>query len=499
MFPKNARSGASLALLCLCCAAGVARAEGEETHLNLDLTVEQDYDSNVFARENDPIGSAVTIVRPSIGLESYGTLGHALLTGWLSSHTYWSESELNGVDRGVAVDVDRTILPRIALFGNGSYQRVAPRGEVRGPNIVTVGGSPGAPGEPVVSPGQLIAGATPNVDLGQAEIGARYSLSPRSRLSLSGGPYSVDYLERSQPFSQFRDQSGWFTRLSLLRNWSAVDSLRVTLGANGSTLDDFSNTGVLHSGTTNSDQQNLTFGWERHWNELWTTGVSIGVRRLVSQTKDASRRITFAELDPNAPGGPAIVGVVGVVPTDFDSVGPGIIGGFSIERVMPRGGIALSYQRETRTTSSLFAADVNVDTVTASYIHRLSSRATLTFLGSFEHYESVDESPQIFPATYIPGSFNPITGPDFVCAEGTLVTQGSGDDKGGQCEVTGSQTLTSNNWFASARLDWQLRKRLSTYAIFRYEDRIGDDLLFGNDYSRFTVGVGLTYAYDLGL
>jgi hypothetical protein len=498
LFPKNARSGASLALalLSLCCAAAVARAEGEETHLNLDLTVEQDYDSNVFTRERDEIGSAVTIVRPSIGLESYGTLGHALLTGWLSSHTYWSESELNGVDRGVAADIDRTILPRIALFGSGSYQRIAPHNEVRGPDIVTISGAPGAPGEPVVSPGELVSGAVPNLDLGQAEIGARYALSPRSRLSLSGGPYSLDYLEGSQPFSQFRDQSGWFTRLSLLRNLSQIDSLRATLGASSAPLDDFSNTGLIHSGTTDSDQQNLSLGWERHWNELWTTSLTIGVRRLESATTGASRPITFAEFDP---GAGAIVGVTRFVPTDFDSVGPGIIGGFTIERVMPRGGLALSYQRETRTTSSLFASDVNVDTITASYIHKLSARATLSLLGSYEHYESIEESPQVLPATYLPGSFNPITGPEFACADGTLMISGSGASKGGQCEVKSRRTLSSNSWFASARLDWQLRKRLSTYAIVRYENRYGDDLLFGNDYDRFTVGVGFNYAYDLGL
>ena len=63
MSRKNGRSGASLALVAfLCCAAPVARA-GETTQITTDLTVENDYDSNVLYQEHNPHGSAVTIVQ----------------------------------------------------------------------------------------------------------------------------------------------------------------------------------------------------------------------------------------------------------------------------------------------------------------------------------------------------------------------------------------------------------------------------------------------------
>ena len=78
MFPKNARSGASLAavavLCCVGCAAFAARA-GEINELHTALTVEQDYDSNIFFTDKDPTGSGITIIRPALSYENHGTLG----------------------------------------------------------------------------------------------------------------------------------------------------------------------------------------------------------------------------------------------------------------------------------------------------------------------------------------------------------------------------------------------------------------------------------------
>ena len=56
------------------------------------------------------------------------------------------------------------------------------------------------------------------------------------------------------------------------------------------------------------------------------------------------------------------------VPVDFDDTGPGVVGEISVTRVLPRGQFALSYSRETRTTSSLFASDVNVDTYSLGWV-----------------------------------------------------------------------------------------------------------------------------------
>ena len=50
-----------------------------------------------------------------------------------------------------------------------------------------------------------------------------------------------------------------------------------------------------------------------------------------------------------------------------------------------------------------------------------------------------------------------------------------------------------------ARVDWQLRKRLSTFVVLRYGDRNGDEQLFGQNYNKYNVGVGFRYDYSLGL
>jgi hypothetical protein len=510
---NSAPSGTSLATVALlCCVAFWARA-GEKTEVRADLLVEQDYDSNIFAEETNPQGSPVTIVRPGLHLENTGTLGHARLDGWLSSHTFWDESKLSGVDRGVAGDLDRTILPRLSIFGNGSYMRLAAHAEIRGADVVTFPSTPGVPSEPVISPGQLIEGNVPNVDLAQGQFGARYMLSPLSRLSVSGGPFSVDYLANEIGRTDLRDRAGWFGQVELEQNLTALDSLTVDLGANSTGLDNAVLAQVpiadpfdphvtdVNVGKVTSDQLSLSVGWSRMWSELWKTSISLGGRRLHTHTRGASEPVTqvsLATFGGRPPDSLGLAGYTDFVPLTFDDTGPLMIGEVTIERSLPRGRAFLSYSRETRTTSSLAASDVNVDTASATYVHHLSARATLTLFGSYEHYESANKNPSYAPATYVPNSFNPITGPEFSCDTGSLIEYGSGPGKSGQCKTAHQQSLVSDSWNASARLDWQLRKRLSTFVVLRYVDRSGDVQLFGNPYNKFNVGIGFRYDYGFG-
>lgn len=189
---------------------------------------------------------------------------------------------------------------------------------------------------------------------------------------------------------------------------------------------------------------------------------------------------------------------VDFVPADFSDTGPGVVGELSIQRLLPRGTAGLSYTRETRTSSSLFASDVNVDTFALAYIHHLAPRVTFTLRGSYEHYESANDNALLLPAAYVPGSFNPITGPEFVCSSGSLIKTGQGINTTGQCQNTNRSALRSDSWSGVARIDWQLYRRLSTFATLRYQDRNGDVLLFGQNYDRFFVSIGFHYDYALG-
>ncbi|HTO06347.1 MAG TPA: hypothetical protein VMR86_04755 [Myxococcota bacterium] len=513
MFRKNDRSGASaaLALAALACLASAARA-GETVELRPQIIVEQDYDSNIFSIPNsDPAakGSPVTIVRPSLNLESTGTLGRWYLDGWLSSHTYWDESDLDGVDRGMSGGFDRTVLPRLSLFGDGSYMRIAPHAEIRAPSEVGFVTEPGTPTEPVISPGQLIEGAVPNADLAQGQFGGRYQLTPLDKLQLSGGPFSVDYLAHEIGRADLRDRDGWFTRLVLQHDLSYLDTISFELSANSTNVADAvladvpvqdpfdPHTVGVNTGRDISNQQSFSIGWDRTWSELWTTHIEIGVRRLESLTKGAQRQVT--RVGPPVGGSSDAFPFHDFLATDFDSVGPGVVGQILVRRALPRGRVQFAYQRETRTTSSLFSSDVDVDTVSLAYIHNLSQRATLSLTGLYEHYESVNDSPVAVGAQYIANSFNPVTGPSFSCPTGGRLTLfGSGANKAGQCQFNARSTLQSDAYYAEARLDWQLRKRLATFVTLRFTDRTGDVQLFGPPYNKFTVGVGFSWDYAFG-
>ena len=507
MFPKNVPSGAKLAaFVLLCCAAFAARA-GEKTELRTQVTVEQGYDTNIFYTTDDPTGSATTIIRPTLNFENTGTLGYAKLYGYLSDHIYWAESKLSGIDRGIGGDLSRRILPRTTLFGNGSYQRFASHLEIRGGDIVTTTpGQGGVPGQSIIQPGELIEGATPDVDLAQGVFGVRQELSPRTELEVSGGPFSLDYLEDNQGLNSLRDRSGWFGGVTATHLLTPIDHMTLSLSANSTDLSDAvggtffvadpgdPHTVNINTGETRSDLQSLSLGWTRNWTELWSTNIAVGGRRLHTRTVNALRPLTRISLTSAG-----VVPFVDFVPVDFSDTGPGVIGEISIRRVLPRGEVALSYSRETRTTSSLFASDVDVDTVTLGWVHRLNSLLTFTLRGSWEHNESVNNNTQFFPAQYEQGSFNPITGPQYSCPIGFLVTSGSSLNKTGQCRISERSALHSDDWNAEARLDWQLRKRLSTFVFLRYWDRNGDEQLYGPDYNKYNVGIGFRYDYSLGL
>ena len=506
MFPKNVRSGASLAaFVLLCCAAFAARA-GEKTDVTTSISVEQQYDSNIFYTTSDKTGSGITVIRPSLNIENSGSLGYGRLYGFLSDHMFWSESKLSGIDRGFGGDLSRRIFPRTTIFGNGSYQRFASHLDIRSAGIVTTTpGQPGVPGETIVQPGELIEGANPALNLAQGVFGVRQQLTPRTDLQVSGGPFSIDYLQDNQGLNSLRDRWGWFGGATLSHVLTPIDQLSFSLNANATDLSDTVgaivpvndprdfHTAELNTGETRSDLQSLSISWTRSWTELWRTSVAVGGRRLHTETIDAMRPLTRVAVTS---GG--VVPFVDFVPEDFSDTGPGVIGELSIERILPRGNVSLSYSRETRTTSSLFASDVNVDSVSLSWVLRLNSLVTFSLGGNFEHYVSVNNNTQFFPAQYQQGSFNPITGPQYSCAVGSLITTGSSLNKTGQCRISQRSSLQSDAWTAGARVDWQLRKRLATFVVLRYEDRNGDELLFGQNYNKYNVAVGFQYDYSLG-
>ncbi|MGH9888843.1 MAG: hypothetical protein ACREBE_25145, partial [bacterium] len=185
--------------------------------------------------------------------------------------------------------------------------------------------------------------------------------------------------------------------------------------------------------------------------------------------------------------------------TDFEDTSPLVVGEIRLTRTFMRSLLSLGYVRETRSTSSSITSDVNTNTFDLLFTHRLAERVTVRINGSLELSENANDSADLEGAQYIAGSFDPVTGPHFTCPAGKLVVTGSGAAKLGQCEVNGNNSVRSQALLLTARLDWQLRKRLGTFAVFRYYDRSGDEELYGNDYNKVNFGVGFRYFYDLDL
>jgi len=504
LFPKNAPSGASLALalIGLVCAPVAARAE-DNLRLETDILVEQDWDSNIYNAKTDKTGSPVTIVRPGLHLANVGELGYFRMNGWLSSHSYWEESELNGIDRGVSLEVDRKLTPRFTIFGNGSLQHFADHNEIRESDSIGTSST----GQPVIQPGQLVEGASPTVNLDQGVAGVRYLLTPRSQLELTGGPFSVSYGHNDTGVFDNRDRDGWFGSLSLDYQLTVLDKLSIGLSANNTNLQDVvsGQTYVyespfapaptifdLQTGESHSEQQSVNLGWYRAWSPAWSSNLSVGVRRLHTEVTGASTPATQVVLLFGFPI-PNLLPVY--VASDFDDTGPGLVGEFRITRSFTRSALALGYSRETRSTSSNVTSDVNVDTFDLTFTHRLAERVTFRLTGSYQLYETANDSPALVPAAYVQ-----VPEPALACQPGmTLRLMSSGQSILGQCEGGTGNALQSQTFGAAARIDWQLRKRLATFVVFRYYDRSGDAALLGNAFNKYNVGLGFRYLYDLDL
>lgn len=517
-FPKSARSGVSLALvalagLCLCAPrrAG-AEAGADKTSLQPDLTVEQQWNSNIFAAESDEEHSLVTIVRPSLTFLNEGELGYLRLNGWLSNHTYWEESELNGADRGGSLRFDRKLSPRFAVFGDGSLVRYTDLDEIRS--------DPGPSGQE----GVLISSGAPDIDVSQASGGLRYDLDARTRMELTGGPFSVSYNRHPVGATTYRDRSGWYTNWNLAHALTQRDKLSIDLGASVTDQDSVvvgypdQNEGLVapaspvafDTGKSRSQQQNLTVGWQREWSHLWLTDVSVGVRRLDSSIRGASSTASTAVTTIVRDDGSPVVAFAPTktfIPTDSDDTSPAVIGSVTLRRMFERSLLTFQYSRETEVASGALSSDVDVDTFMLDFRHKLSERFTFGLTGEFAYYTSVNDSPQLVGAYFTPvpvTDWDPTAKPAWTCGGllgpgGSLQVTGTGGGSYGQCEIGTSSELTGQRLTLNARVDWQMRKRLASFVVFRYYDQQADPGLWGSDYNKYTIGVGFNYAWDLEL
>ena len=170
---------------------------------------------------------------------------------------------------------------------------------------------------------------------------------------------------------------------------------------------------------------------------------------------------------------------------EFSDTGPGVVGEFSITRTLPRGaGRAVVLARDAHHEQPVRVERERRHASRLAGSTGSRSRVTFSLSGSYEHYESVNNNTQFLPARRTRG----LVQSDHR-ARSTPAQRLPGHDRLGRCE-TGPvpdrvrSSLHSDFWTAVARVDWQLRKRLSTFVYLRYGDRNGDVQLFGENFQQ---------------
>jgi len=481
LFPKNALSGARLALAALLFAALPAQA-ADKTVLRPILEVEQGWDSNIFNTSSSPNGSPITNVRPGLWIENSGELGHARLGLTAVGRSVWQESNLSGVDGNARGDFERTLTPRLSFFGDGLFDHYSGYQEIDG------------------SPNQIILPEQPKWNRDEIGGGIRYLLTPRLTMRLGGSAGRMNY-ERVKPNSlgqlvdegNYRDRSLYGARSALLYQVTSQDQLKASL--------DFDNTQYqdLGTGTNDSGIWNSEVGWTRNWSPVWTTSASIGVRRIDSTQNGVPQVGTAVSSAPLE-----LPQFVELPSQSFSSSGTGLVGSLSIRRIFPRSSIELSYDRDTRSTGGAGRTNFDIDSFSLTYLHRLAERVQISLTGNYSLFESVTDK---LPSVRTGVEFNPA---DFtfrpVCGSGATPAQV--DMYLGlpvyQC-FGGSSSESRKYTTLQARLDWKLQRKLDTYAVLRYYRSITDYSIGGGssfqtqDFDKTTFLVGFRYAWDLGL
>ncbi|MEX2206963.1 MAG: outer membrane beta-barrel protein [Myxococcota bacterium] len=499
--PKNALSGASLALAALlACAALPARA-GDKTVLKPMLDVEQGWDSNIFNKSEQDEGSLVTRISPSLWLENTGELGNARLGLTGIARNVWEESDLSGIDGLASGEFDRRVTPRLTLFGNGYLEHYSGYNEID-PDGLNQGDQPIVAEQPAWKR-DLIGG------------GFRYLLSERLSFTTAGSAGRVNYESIDSPTASdgyYRDRTLLSGRSSLSYQLTALDQVSLNVKYDDTTFQN------LGAGTNDSAIWKAEAGWSRNWTQAWTTSASIGVSSLDAVQKGVPQTAGFAYVDtcfisigglqipfPCPQSGIALLG-----PADFSSSSTAVVGALMVRRLFQRGSLEFMYTRDTRTTAGSGKTNFNTDSFTLAWQQRLAERVRLTLTGNYTLDRSATDKIPNYAARVTSTATGTITA---FCGRGGALTLAAPVVNPANPEELlptfqcggGSSEEDRQHTTLSGRLEWQLRKTLSSYAVARYYHSITDQTRgnFGDirteDLDKFTVGVGFRYYHDLGL
>jgi hypothetical protein len=480
--PKSHRSGASARLataaLTLALLGAPAVAPGvDRLRLTPELSVDEEYDSNVFNDDDRAESDLVTHLRPGLFLEHKGDLG--ALTGSFEFDTRFGSQRDDGVDRFLRLSGNRSLTPRLGISGGLGYSYFD--------DTSTGNPVPSDPNQP----------ATTSDDQSFERIatsaGLTYSLGPRTSLG-----FGVDQVEtqRSQSLpGQGGDSSSSSGHVSLIRQLSLRDSLGFSASLSESDFGRSQNIGANDSRTLSN-----RVSWDRSWTKIFTTSFSAGF----SQVETGADTSVTLEADPleipdGFPPDTLILLDQPVPDTSSADTSTAFNGGLSLTWLLPRGVLQLDLSRDTSSRSGL-GSEVNTDSISASFEHRLASRWVLSSDLGHARVKSAGETPVFFSDFYEPFvvlqdgqptgqlALNP-------CGQYTRVTDGTRTG----CVGISDNAIDYKSTWANLSLRRQMTKRMTGSLTYSYTQQSSSGDTEQADYDEHRVSVGLRYTYDIDL
>ncbi len=475
--PKNAPSGARLALVALLCAAWPAHA-ADETNLRPVLNVEQSWDSNIYNDSEDDQGSLITTISPGLWLENVGELGHARLGLSARARNVWEESDLSGIDVLLRGSLQRKLTPRLTLLGDGLLDHYSGYEEISE-------GNSGLPGE-------ILTGEQPSWKRDQLGGGFSYLLTERLSLTLKGYAGRVNYESVDASVTSqgsYSDRTLLGGNTTLIYQLTALDQVMLDVALDDTEYED------LGAGTNDTGIWSSEIGWTRNWTQFFSSTAKIGFSVTDTTQKNVPQFGTCLLAGTPIPCSAGDVRA-SLGQADFSTSGTALIGELSLRRVFARGALELSYDRSTRSTGGSGRRNFDIDSYALSWTQRLAERVRLSVTGLYSAQHAVSDE-------------IPAYAPDLVrgCSlGGSLVLVGTIPPFTNVVQCVGGSSEEKRVFTTLVgRLEWQLRRRLSSYVVATYRHSITDEELgnFGEvrteDLDKFIIGAGFRYQYDLGL
>ncbi len=382
MFPRNDRSGsrrrafaliAALSLGLVGLLPGLARAD--RASLGASVNVTQEHDDNVYSDEDDERSSLVTFVTPGLRLRQEGDRGHAFVDVGLRSRTYWSESDLDTVDRFGRLDLERKLTPRATLF---STARVDLADDA----------------DTIEDDGRVLQGGRDDARLVEGSLGMRYAIGLRTQLTTSVSYAGRDYGDRRSSYDQSRRDSDFYlASATLQRVLGLKDVFELNAGYQRNRFDDLRHI-PLGAGETTDDVYSATASWRRQWSARWRTVATGGVRRLRSEQEDA-----VVNLNPIFRFFPPSLWELFAVRDDTTSASSGLIGSFSLTRAFRRSQLDLGVSYLTQATGGL-GSTLDTTSLTGAFSHRMSERVTARLDARYDKSRSAMDDDRGFDRKY---------------------------------------------------------------------------------------------------